>query len=135
MVTYKINKFVVEDVKMRFYKAKKISKGVKVSISKSGGVRLGVGIPGFNISTGAKGMYLNTGIPGTGLSNRTKIGGKKSHTSKSRTSKQKIVHNSIRVHMEDNGEVVFYDDSDNLITDPHIINKIKRSPEYVPLVD
>lgn len=113
---------------MRFYKSKKIGKGAKISFSKSGGVRLGVGIPGFNVSMGKKGMYLNMGIPGTGLSQRTKIGVSKKR--KKPVKKTVTVRQTINLHMDDNGNIIFKNAYGRLITDQKMINKIKRSPSY-----
>ena len=68
---------------MRFRKSVKICPGVKVNFSKSG-VSTTFGGKGASVSVGKNGTYLNTGIPGTGLYDRTKIGG--SSSSKRRTS-------------------------------------------------
>ena len=59
----------------RFRKRIKIAPGVHINLS-NGGVSTTVGAPGASVSFGKNGTYLNTGIPGTGLYNRTKIGGK-----------------------------------------------------------
>lgn len=113
---------------MRFYKSKKIGKGLKVSFSSSGGVRTGIGIPGFNASLGKRGTYLNLGIPGTGISHRAKIGG--SSKKNTVTKKTKIVSQEIKLHMDENGIVTYKDSSGKTITDQTMINKIKRLPGY-----
>ena len=118
---------------MRFYKSVKICKGVKIGVSKSG-LRLGVGIPGLSISTGTKGIFLNTGIPGTGLSNRMKIAGGGSTKRKSSKKRTKVVRESIRIHMENDGTITFFDSKDNLITDESLIRKFKRHPEYANVI-
>jgi cobalamin biosynthesis Mg chelatase CobN len=63
------------DVKMRFNKRIKIAPGIKLNISKSG-VSTTLGGRGASVNVGKKGAYLNTSLPGTGLSDRTKISGK-----------------------------------------------------------
>lgn len=64
---------------MRFRKSITICKGVRVNFSKSG-TSLTVGPRGASVNIGKNGTYLNTGIPGTGLYDRTKIGGGKRKT-------------------------------------------------------
>ncbi len=113
---------------MRFYKSKKIGKGLKVSFSSSGGLRTGVGIPGFNVSTGKGGTYLNLGIPGTGISHRTKISG--STKKNTATQKTKTVSQEIKLHMDEDGKVTYRDARGSIITDQSMINKIKRAPGY-----
>lgn len=62
---------------MRFYRSVKICKGVRLNFSKSG-VGMSIGPKGAKISIGPRGTYLNTSIPGTGLSQRTKLSGRTS---------------------------------------------------------
>jgi hypothetical protein len=57
---------------MRFRKSIKIAPGLKLNLSKSG-ISSTFGGKGLSVNIGGKGAYLNTGIPGTGISNRTKI--------------------------------------------------------------
>ena len=59
---------------MRFRKSIKIAPGVKLNVSKSG-ISTTVGQRGLSTSLNKNGAYLNMGLPGTGLSQRTKIGG------------------------------------------------------------
>jgi hypothetical protein len=64
---------------MRFQKRIKIAPGVKLNVSTKG-VSTTVGARGASVNVGKKGVYANTGIPGTGLSQRTRItGGKKAN--------------------------------------------------------
>lgn len=60
---------------MRYRKRIKIAPGVYANLSNRG-VSTSFGVKGFRICTGRNGTYLNTSIPGTGLYNRRKIGGK-----------------------------------------------------------
>lgn len=65
-----------------FRKSIKLSKGVKLNLSKSG-AGLSYGVKGFRVSQGPKGTYLNAG--GSGLYYRTKLDKKSGH-SKANTS-------------------------------------------------
>jgi hypothetical protein len=67
---------------MRFRKTIKIAPGIKLNLSKSG-ISSTVGGKGLSATIGKNGAYLNTGIPGTGVSARTKIGGKTAVNSES----------------------------------------------------
>jgi hypothetical protein len=62
---------------MRFKKSVKIFPGFRLNFSKSG-VGATVGGNGLSMSVGKNGAYLNTSLPGTGLSERTKLGGSSS---------------------------------------------------------
>jgi len=57
----------------------KVLPGVRLNVSKKG-VSTTFGVRGASITTGKNGAYLNTGIPGTGIYNRQKIGGKSNNT-------------------------------------------------------
>jgi hypothetical protein len=59
----------------RFRKSVKIAPGVKLNLSKSG-VSGTFGAKGASINVGKDGAYLNTGIPGTGIYDRKKLGGR-----------------------------------------------------------
>lgn len=56
-----------------FRKRIKLAKGISLNISKSG-IGVSAGGKGLTLSAGKRGAYLNANVPGTGLSNRTKIG-------------------------------------------------------------
>lgn len=60
---------------LRFRRSIKIMPGLRVNIGKSGFSSLSVGPRGFTTSVGAKGIYQNIGLPGTGLSFRSKLSG------------------------------------------------------------
>jgi len=62
----------------KFRKKIKIAPGININISKSG-VSSTFGPKGASVNVGKKGAYLNTGIPGTGIYDRTKLGGSKSN--------------------------------------------------------
>lgn len=61
----------------RFRKSFKILPGVRVNVGKKGISSVSVGKRGASVSVGKRGTHANVGIPGTGLSYRTKIGGKR----------------------------------------------------------
>lgn len=60
---------------VNFRKRVKIAPGVRLNLSKSG-ISLTTGIRGASVTTGKNGIYANTGLPGTGIYQRKKIGGK-----------------------------------------------------------
>lgn len=58
---------------MRFRKSIKVTKGVKLNLSKGGAsFTLGSGAP-ISLNVGAKGAYLNWSIPGTGVYDRVRL--------------------------------------------------------------
>lgn len=59
----------------RFQKRIKIMPGVRVNLSRSG-VSASAGVPGASVNAGKDGAFANAGLPGTGLSSRSKLGGK-----------------------------------------------------------
>ncbi len=145
---------------IRFRKSVKICKGVRVNFSKSG-ASISLGGRGHRVTTGKRGTRATFGIPGTGLSYSTKIGGTShKHTSSSRkhhstsnkpnyrTNKssntsgswvngkwnppnQTPVQNELEIHMNDKGQISFYDATGREITDPSLIRKIKQTPQYI----
>lgn len=61
---------------LKFRKRVRIAPGVRINLSKSG-VSTTIGVRGASVNVGKQGAYLNTGIPGTGIYDRTRIGGGK----------------------------------------------------------
>ena len=59
----------------RFQKRLSILPGVRINLSK-GGVSTSLGPRGADVNIGRNGVTTNAGIPGTGLSYRSKVGGK-----------------------------------------------------------
>src|ERR1700761_2833781 len=59
----------------RFQKRLNILPGVRVNLSKGGG-STSLGPRGADVNIGRGGITTNAGIPGTGLSYRSKVGGK-----------------------------------------------------------
>jgi len=58
---------------MRFRKSLKVTKGVKLNLSKTGAsFTLGTGLP-VSLNVGTKGAYLNWSIPGTGVYDRVRL--------------------------------------------------------------
>lgn len=62
----------------------KIAPGVSLNLSK-GGISTSIGPRGAKLTIGPRGVYSNLGIPGTGLYNRRKIGGRKTNIDSSQT--------------------------------------------------
>jgi len=61
---------------MRFQKRVKLMPGVRLNISKSG-VSASVGGRGGSITVGKRGVFANASIPGTGLSQQTRLSGRR----------------------------------------------------------
>lgn len=59
----------------RFQKRIRIAPGIRVNLSRSG-ISGTFGVPGASVNVGKDGVHRNLGLPGTGLSTRTRIGGK-----------------------------------------------------------
>ena len=58
---------------MRFRKSIKVTKGVKLNLSKGGAsFTVGSGLP-VSLNVGTKGAYLNWSIPGTGVYDRVRL--------------------------------------------------------------
>ena len=143
---------------IRFRKSVKICKGVRVNFSKSG-ASLSLGGRGHRVTTGKRGTCVSMGIPGTGISYSTKLGGS-SHKHKSSSIKQHsfqshtVKSNSgtgswsngtwnppqkqensglaeIEIHMNETGQITFYDDTGKEITDSSLIRKIKQTPQFM----
>lgn len=60
---------------LKFRRRQKIFPGFYLNFS-SKGISTTVGVKGLSVNFNKSGTYLNTGIPGTGLYDRQKIGGK-----------------------------------------------------------
>lgn len=123
---------------MRFRKSVTICKGVRVNFSSSG-TSLTVGPRGASVNFGKNGSYLNTGIPGTGLYDRQKIGGgkKKKAAAQNRqssgtgTTMYPEPVGDFRLEYKSDGTVDIYNpETGELILDPSVIRKIRRTPEY-----
>lgn len=115
-----------------FRKRVKISKGVHLNVSKSG-VGLSVGGKGLTVSTGKRGTYLNTSIPGTGIYSRTKLGSNSNSSNGSVSDSQGSFPASlttISLGVEDDGNIHFYYQTGEEITDPELIKQIKRQTTY-----
>ncbi|HYH79730.1 MAG TPA: DUF4236 domain-containing protein [Longimicrobium sp.] len=59
----------------RFRRSFKIAPGVRLNLSRSG-VSTTLGVRGLSVNTGRRGTFVNTGIPGSGISARTRLGGR-----------------------------------------------------------
>jgi hypothetical protein len=61
---------------LHFRKRITIIPGVKINLSESG-FSTTIGPKGLSVNLGKHGAFLNTGIPGTGISHRENIAGRK----------------------------------------------------------
>ena len=107
-------------------------KGLSLNLSKSG-VSLNAGVRGASVTIGKKGSYLNTGIPGTGLSNRSKIGSSSSSHQQYNRNVQipdEKVHVAIGLDDKGNTILTITDSSGRQITDETILRRVKRSEKY-----
>lgn len=111
---------------VRFQKRIKIGKGFNLNLSKSG-IGYSVGPRGFKASFGPSGMHLHAGIPGTGLSQRTKIGSTGSY----RKNQDDIVSliSQLDFNIDEQGKLFITDSSGNPL-DEDLLKKLKRTDEY-----
>lgn len=59
----------------RFRKSFRVAPGIKLNLSRSG-VSTTLGGRGFSVNTGRRGTYVNAGIPRSGISTRSRLGGR-----------------------------------------------------------
>ena len=111
---------------MRFRKAIKICKGVKLNLSKSG-VSATVGGKGLSLNFGPKGTFLNTSIPGTGLYDRKRIGG---GTKKNKKSAKEVALPAYSLAVQPDGSVAVLDKKNKEITDENTLRAIRKTEEY-----
>ena len=114
---------------LRFRRSVKICKGVRLNFNKNSW-GMSVGGRGYGYSFNSKGRQTkHIGIPGTGLSYVTSSSPKS--YSKPRTKSQPtIVQTTIRLHMDDDGNMTYFYPNGTEITDQSLINKIKRTDEF-----
>ena len=127
---------------LRFRRTVRLGPGIRVNVSKSG-LSATVGPRGFTTTIGKNGMYRNVGIPGTGLSYRYKVGGASSSQgspSPRLTASERAVRAweaktgesnlSVRIEIDEVGNLSFYRGNGERITDRYLIDQIKRTPEF-----
>lgn len=124
----------------RFRKTISLGKGVRLNVSKSG-VSTSVGPRGASVTFGKNGTYANLGIPGTGLSYRERIDGKKrAGNDRSCSAGSAAVRNiadytgnqnySFHAAVTDCGEIVFLDETGTEIVDKKLISLLRKHPQY-----
>ena len=128
----------------RFRKSVKIAPGIRLNFSKSG-MSTTIGGRGSSINIGKRGVYHNMSIPGTGLSNRTRLasGARQSSSSKKRTGQSSDrtlsparqnqgsgQRRSVQIKLDSTGKLAFFDEAGREITDARLIAFIKRTPEF-----
>ena len=124
---------------MRFRKAVKLCKGVKLNASKSG-VSFTVGGKGISLNVGKKGVFLNTSLPGTGLYDRKRIDtlitdklgiGKKSKNTKStKSAKAAEEIPDFTLTLTDGGEIRVENENGRAVTDEALLRRIRQTEEY-----
>lgn len=113
---------------LRFRKSVRICKGVRLNFNKNS-FGISVGGKGYGYTVNSKGRRTaHVGIPGTGLS-YTASSTKRKQSPKS-LSTSKIVHTEIKLSLSDDGKMSFFYPNGIEITDPSMINRIKRTPAY-----
>lgn len=116
-----------DEMALRFRKSVKIAKGLKVNFSKSG-ASLSLGGKGHSVNFSKRGTRATIGVPGTGLSysaiNKT------THSPTPRSNTHPSQSSSIKVIMDDWGNVIFEDENGIEITDKAVIRKLKATPTY-----
>lgn len=113
---------------LRFRKSVRICKGVRLNFNKNS-FGISIGGKGYGYTVNSKGRRTaHVGIPGTGLS-YTASSTKRKQSPKS-SSASKIVHTEIKLSLSDDGKMSFYYPNGIEITDPSMINRIKRTPAY-----
>ena len=116
---------------VRFRKSVSLGKGARVNLT-ARGASLSLGPRGNTISFGKTGTYSNIGLPGTGLSYRTKLNNsgtqKTSSTSRSKSTPKPL--GRFDIGMDAYGNLTFFDQYGNQITDETTISQIKRSPQF-----
>lgn len=96
---------------LRFRRTVKLAPGVRLNLSKSG-VGVSVGVRGASVSVGPRGAYMNVGLPGTGISYREKLGGRKSVRdggSGGEATSTTIGLEDLTISLDDRGHVVLSD--------------------------
>ncbi|MCY1153329.1 MAG: DUF4236 domain-containing protein [Sphaerochaetaceae bacterium] len=124
---------------IRLQKSIKVTKGVRVNVSKSG-IGISVGPKGAKFSIGPRGVYTHVGIPGTGISSRQKISGLNNKNSKSRScsnnnKREHFLDITISIDDESGKESVTVSENGAVINNESIIRKIKKSPNYISKLD
>ncbi len=118
----------------RFYKSFKIAKGLKLNISKSG-PSLTIGKRGLTFNLSKRGTYMTASLPKTGLSYRTKIGGKKkssTNTNQTLTEQYSSSKKYSKIpEYEENKQLV----EDYLENENFIVNMHNYSPDVVTQED
>lgn len=105
----------------RFQRRIKIAPGLRVNVSK-GGVSLSAGPRGASMTLGKRGLYGNVGVPGTGMSYREKLNGRKASPRDAGGGSSK----SVLMKVDDDGNFYILDESGQELPES-VIRQIKRS--------
>lgn len=115
---------------LRFRRSVRICKGVRLNFNKNSW-GMSVGGRGYGYSFNSKGRQTkHIGVPGTGLSYVTSSSTKRSYSKPRVKSQPTIVQTTIKLHMDDDGNMTYFYPDGTQITDQNLINKIKRTDEF-----
>ena len=107
---------------IRFRKSIKIAPGVRMNIGKRGVSSISAGRYNF----GSRGIHQNFSIPGTGISYRSKIGGRSRKKSTPKSSRRtKTTSMSVILKLQPDGSIAFTDKKGNPLSDK-LIRETKR---------
>ncbi len=115
---------------MRFHRSIRIAKGFSINFSKKG-IGFSVGPRGAKMSVGPNGTYINAGVPGTGMYFRNKISGGRNSIESNSFSSQTPLPYSVFLKLDDKtGEITVYNEDNEIIVDPYLLRRIKRTEGY-----
>lgn len=117
---------------IRFRRSIKIFKGLRVNVNKNS-VGLSVGGRGLGYTINSKGRKTShIGIPGTGLSvvNTKTPKSTPTVTNKAANTNSSIGETTIRMHLDEEGNMTYFYPDDTQITDPAVIRQIVNAPGY-----
>ena len=117
---------------IRFRRSIKILKGLKVNVNKNS-VGLSVGRRGLGYTINSKGRKTShIGIPGTGLSvvNTKTPKSTPTVTNRAANTNSNIGETTIRMHLDEEGNMTYFYPDDTQITDPAVIRQIVNAPGY-----
>ncbi len=97
---------------IRFRKSIKVAPGLRINVGKTG-ASCTFGARGASVNVSKQGVYANTGLPGTGLSQRTRVGsssrGSTISSDKPGNASQPYMDLNVKIELNDDGALVFRD--------------------------
>ncbi|MGI6433579.1 MAG: DUF4236 domain-containing protein [Sphaerochaetaceae bacterium] len=116
---------------IRFHRSVRIAKGVNLNLSK-GGLGVSAGPKGAKLSLGPRGVYSTFSIPGTGISNRTKLSNLSTKPSLKATSKKQRSDVEVRIEIDTQTgaeHITLYSEG-NQFEDSSLIRQLSRTQEF-----